>query len=82
MIVECSRVPDHPKAESRQAALKKGWYQDKDAKWVCPKCQRGLAGRTLNIETQQQQERMGTNKRGWDKRGKPPIVSFGADLAV
>ena len=82
MRVKCSRVSDHPKAESRQAALKKGWYQDKNGQWVCPKCQCGLDGRALKIETQQPQERISRDAKGRSRRRRLPIAVLGGDQAV
>jgi hypothetical protein len=82
MVVECSRSKNHPKAESRQEALKKGWYQDENAQWVCPKCQRGLEGRALKIEPQQPQKRIVRKQKGRTQRVRAPMVTLGGDLVV
>jgi hypothetical protein len=82
MIVRCSRVSDHPKAESRQAALKKGWYQDKDGQWVCPKCQRELDVGAPKIEIQQPRKQTGKAAKGPRKRRRLPIAILGGGQAV
>jgi len=79
MRVKCSRVSDHPQAKSRQAALKKGWYQDRNGQWVCPKCQRELNEIAVNIEIQQPQEQNSKDAKKRNQKSRLPTAVLEGD---
>lgn len=63
MMIECSRVRNHPKAESRLDAIRQGWCQDKKAKWVCPLCRASLKKADRELDARQRQKRARKHKK-------------------